>query len=139
MPNTVANQLEITIRKPKYSRDFLSISKDEWITASALLTYSEFKVFLYLAGNADGYTLAYSPQAVSNELTISRGTASEARRSLETMGYIECHGGNHYAFYTKPRRIKITDALEPDQLAAARKQQAVEKDLANKGITFIFR
>ena len=50
MPNTVANQLEITIRKPKYSRDFLSISKDEWITASALLTYSEFKVFLYLAG-----------------------------------------------------------------------------------------
>ena len=139
MPNTVANQLEITIRKPKYSRDFLSISKDEWITASALLTYSEFKVFLYLAGNADGYTLAYSPQAISNELTISRGTASEARRSLEALGYIEGHGKNHYTFYTKPRRIEITDTLEPDQLAAAKKQQSAEKTLADKGISLAFR
>jgi histidinol dehydrogenase len=68
MPTTSANQLTITIHKPRYTGNFLSVSKKEWIVASTMLTYSDFKVFLYLAGNADGFSLAYSPQAISNEL-----------------------------------------------------------------------
>lgn len=136
----VANQLTITINKPsKYERDFLSISKNEWITASTLLTYSEFKLYLYLAGNAPGFPLEYSPQAVSNKLDMSRGTASEARRSLEDMGYIDHIGGNHYDFYTKPRRIIETKTSTEKEKAIARKQLQVEKQLVAKGITFIFR
>ncbi len=135
----VANQLEITIHKPRYERDFLSVSKKEWITASTLLTYSEFKLYLYLAGNADGYALEYSPQAVSNQIDISRGRASEVRRSLEAMGYIDHIGGNHYSFYTKPRRIIETETSTAEEKAIARKQLQAERALAAKGITFIFR
>ncbi len=139
MPTTSANQLVITIHKPTYTRDFLSVSKKEWIIASTLLTYSEFKVYLYLAGNGNGYPLAYSPQAVSNALDISRGTASEARRSLELLGYIEDAGGNHLNFYTLPRRIDLTDGSSPEERAARKKQDLAQTKLTTKGITEIFR
>ncbi len=135
----VANQYVITIHKNKYERDFLSISKDEWIIASTLLTYSEFKVFLYLAGNADGYALEYSPQAISNKLDMNRSTASEARRSLEVLGYLDPVGGNHYSFYTKPRRVVATNTSTAEEKTAARKQDHAEQVLVGKGIPFIFR
>ena len=139
MPTTSANQLEITINKPRYAGNFLSIAKNEWIIASTLLTYSEFKVFQYLAGNAPGYKLAYSPQAVSNELDISRGTASEARRSLELLGYLEANGGNHLDFYTQPKRIEEDQGSSPEVKAAKRRQDLAAAKLIQKGIKKIFR
>lgn len=140
MPTTSANQLEITIHKPKYTGNFLSISKDEWIIASTMLTYSEFKLYLYLAGNADTYQLAFSPQAVSNSLDISRGTASQARRSLELLGYLEPRkGSNILDFYTLPKRIEIKDGSSPEEKEARRKQDLAQAKLATKGINKIYR
>ena len=139
MPTTSANQLTITIHKPRYTGNFLSVSKKEWIVASTMLTYSDFKVFLYLAGNADGFSLAYSPQAISNELDISRGTASAARRTLELFGYIENDKHGHPQFYTLPRQITLTETSSPEERKAKNKQDLAQRVLSEKGITEIYR
>ena len=61
------------------------------------------QLYLYLAANADGYTLSLSPQNAENDAGIRRTTFYEYMRKLEINGYLVWRHTNTYDFYTTAR------------------------------------
>lgn len=99
---TYPNQKIIRIRKQKYKDNFLQIGIDEWMEASKKLTFSAFKIYLYLSGNANGFNLALSKQAIENDLCIKKTAYYDAIKELESLGYIHTIQGNIKEFTTTP-------------------------------------
>lgn len=98
------NQRTVTIFKEECKRDFLQIENEEWKTACSVIeNYSTFKLYLYFAGNKNGYTLALSPSSIEEEIGISESTYRRAFKELETIGYLRKIEGkkNQYWFSTK--------------------------------------
>ena len=65
MPNTVPHQKIIHINKESVDKNFLTISKENWYNANKDLEPYGLVLYLYLAGNKDGYALALSPEAAA--------------------------------------------------------------------------
>lgn len=99
---TYPNQNIIRINKPHYERDFLQIGINEWQEAAKQLSPSTFKIYLYLAGNMNGYNLALSKQDIANKLGISSTRYYEAIKALKRHHYICDDGKNHLQFFVKP-------------------------------------
>jgi len=99
---TYPNQKIIQIRKQKYKDNFLQIGIDEWMEASKKLTSSAFKIYLYLSGNANGFNLALSKQAIEKDLGIKKTAYYDAMKELESLGYIHTIQGNIKEFTTTP-------------------------------------
>lgn len=95
---TYANQKIIHIQKSQYEKNYLQIGNDEWQKAGKILTYAAFKLYLYLAGNKDGFDLVLSQKAVEHAIGISKATYHTAVQELESRGYISCKQGNVYEF-----------------------------------------
>lgn len=99
---TFPNQKVIHIQKKTYNRDFLQVGVDEWQKAVRLMSPSAFKLYLYLAGNRDGFDLALSFEAVKERLNIGKTSYHDAVRELEKNGYLQHTKGNVYNFATTP-------------------------------------
>ena len=63
---SVTNQKVVYIHKKQYTGNFLQIGIDEMRLAQHEMTYCEFVLYLYLAGNANGFKLELSQQAFEN-------------------------------------------------------------------------
>lgn len=100
--NSYPNQNIIKIHKSSYSKNFLQIGIDEWQEACKVLTPSAFKIFLYLASNANNYTFALSKQDIKDRLGISFSRYYEAIMLLKRLHYICSDGSNHLHFFLKP-------------------------------------
>jgi len=101
---SVANQKIVRIHKPKYDGNFLQISKQEWQEASKSLNYSEFKLYLYLAGNMDNYKLELSQKAVENATGIRKTAYHDAVKKLKELGFLTEAYGNTFDFHTRAVR-----------------------------------
>lgn len=99
---TYPNQNRVLIHKNRYKKDFLQIGIDEWQEASKCLTPSAFKIYLYLAGNSDGFTLALSKQDIQNKLNISFTRYYEAIALLKKKKYLCAETTNTFHFFTTP-------------------------------------
>lgn len=64
MPETYPNQRMIKIHRERATSDFLGIKNENWMYASRDLGAHALRLYLYLAANANGYTLALSPAAI---------------------------------------------------------------------------
>mgnify|MGYP004662608823 CR=1 FL=1 len=62
------------------------------------------QVYLYLAKNADGYTLALSQQAAENEAGIAKTTFHKYINLFIDEGYLIKRNGNTYDFYESPHQ-----------------------------------
>ena len=58
---------------------------------------------MYLASNADNYTLALSPAAILQEIGLKRSTYHEKFHELEEKGYLVNTHGNTFEFYEVPQ------------------------------------
>ena len=97
------NQRVVTVFKSDCSKDFLQINNQEWqVAASTLKTYSAFRLYLYFAGNKNGYTIALSPVSVEEAIGISENTYRAAFKELVECGYLTQVEGkkNMYVFHT---------------------------------------
>lgn len=97
------NQRVVTIFKENCDKDFLQIKNEDWqAAASNIRTYSAFKLYLYFAGNKNGYSIALSPAAVENAIGISENTYRAAFKELVELGYLHQMEGrkNYYTFYS---------------------------------------
>lgn len=113
---TYPNQKVVHINKPNYTGDFLSIGNNEWIKASNDLKPNTFRLYLYLAGNANGFDLALSRQDVMNTLSVSKNTYIGAVEELMEKKYIIEKKGNVYDFYTTPRvTVSENDTTDDDE------------------------
>lgn len=99
--STVPNQIVITIHREMPKKDFIQIKKENFAKAYKELNATATILYLYLVGNADGYNLDFSPQAVNNAIAMPLSTTRDQRRLLIEKGYLVPHaeGSNRYDFY----------------------------------------
>ena len=109
---TYPNQKIIHINKNPFVGDYLSIDNDEWIEASKILSPNTFKVYLYLASNANGFDLILSRQAIMNRLDMSTDSYKRAIKELSTKKFVVEKQGNVYDFFTTPMGAKLQPANE---------------------------
>ena len=58
MPNTVPNQKVVHVNRQKCEKNFLQISKENWYAANKALSPYGLQLYLYIAGNRDGFDFA---------------------------------------------------------------------------------
>lgn len=101
---SVPNQKIVKVHKSKYNSHFLQIGISEWQEAIKAMCQSEFALYLYLAGNADGFNLELSQKAFENATGYKKSSYHDALKKLERLGYLIQIQGNIWEFYTSPRR-----------------------------------
>ena len=95
---SVPNQLTVKIQKPQYKEKFLQIGIDEWIHAANIFPPATFKLYLYLAGNKDNFSLELSQQAVQNAIGIKKTAYHDGLNELKEAGYLKPLKGNLWSF-----------------------------------------
>lgn len=103
MPTTAPNQRMVRVHRERPSSDFLGIKNENWQAASRTLGAHALRLYLYLAANADNFTLALSPAALSRDIGMPRSTYHDQFRKLVDYGYLVQTGGNLYEFYEVPK------------------------------------
>ena len=101
---SVPNQKIVKVHKSKYNSHFLQIGISEWQEAIKAMCQSDFALYLYLAGNADGFNLELSQKAFENATGYKKSSYHDALKKLERLGYLIQTQGNVWEFYTSPRR-----------------------------------
>ena len=103
------NQKKIRIQKETcdLSHRFTTINLATMKDAMNNLTNAQFKVWIYLAKNADGFELQLSPAEAEGNWNIPRSTMQETIRQFIKMGYIEKIGEDElYVFHEIPVKSK---------------------------------
>lgn len=138
MPKTVENQRVVKIHRERASSDFLGIKNENWQYAARDLGAHALLLYLYLAANADGYTLALSPTAIRQAVGMPPQTYRDQFLKLIDKKYLVQTGGNVYEFYEKPQHeaqpyekiSQTADVLDFTDSVYV-KPQAVEKSTAD--------
>ena len=99
---TFPNQRMVNIHREKIESDFLGIKNENWMAASRILGATAFRLYIYLAANADNYCLALSPAAIASEIGMAKSTYHDQFKKLESLGYLVKSHGNTYDFYEVP-------------------------------------
>lgn len=104
MPNTVPNQKIIHINREPLEKEkgFLSINKENWYAANKDLEPYGLVLYLYLAGNKDGFDLALSQTDAEQTVGIKKTSFHKYVNILIEKGYLVQKQGNVYDFYERP-------------------------------------
>lgn len=106
MPNyTYPNQRTINIHRERATSDFLGIKNENWQDAAKDLGAHALMLYLYLASNANNYTLSLSPAAIREAIGMARSTYHDQFHKLMDKGYLVHSHGNTYAFYERPQSV----------------------------------
>ncbi len=105
MPETFPNQRIISIHRERATSDFLGIKNSHWQAAARDLGAHALMLYLYLASNADTFTLALSPAAIRQAIGMPASTYRDQFVKLVDRGYLVQRGeGSTYDFYEIPKR-----------------------------------
>ena len=116
-PITFPNQRTVKVHREKAKSDFLGIKNENWQAASRDLGAHALQLYLYLASNADNYTLALSPAAVRQTIGMARSTYHDQFEKLVLKRYLVPSHGNTYEFYEVPQpATQSQNALSADGL-----------------------
>lgn len=102
------NQRLVRVHRERASSDFLGIKNANWQAASRDLGAHALQLYLYLASNADNYTLALSPAAVRQSIGMARSTYHDQFHKLVDRGYLLPSTGNTFEFYEVPQAATQT-------------------------------
>ena len=118
MPNTVPNQKVVHVNRQKCDKNFLQISKDNWYAANKDLGPYGLQLYLYIAGNRDGFDFALSQEAAERDAGITKTTFHKYVKVLIEKGYLvpRKEKSNIYDFYEVPRRKEDKEAVSPCEL-----------------------
>ena len=128
-PITYPNQRVVKIHREPVKTDFLGIKNENWQAASRDLGAIGLRLYLYLASNANNYTLALSPAAARAAIGIPRSTYSDQFAVLVDKGYLVPGAGNTYDFYevpqpaTRPQKDMTADGLEFEESPGSGEQE----------------
>ena len=103
MPETYPNQRRIKINRERATSNFLGIKNENWQAASRDLGAHALRLYLYLAANADGYTLALSPADIRQTIGMPSSTYRDQFLKLVDKGYLVPNSGNGYDFFETPQ------------------------------------
>lgn len=103
--DTNPNQKKIKIQKEDCNKDnkYTIINLDALQAAMVNLTNAQFKVWVYLAKNADNYQLDLSPAEAACNWNIKKTTMQETIREFIHIGYLEkSNDREYYIFHESP-------------------------------------
>ena len=132
MAITFPNQKNIIIHKEYPKSDFMQISNNHWMEFNKKYGPYALQVYLYLAKNADKYSLALSQQAAENEAGITKTTFHKYIDLLIDKGYLVWQKGNIYHFYETPHKQEQKDVGHPpcgELLSSQSEQQNLSREL----------
>ena len=94
--------------KSKKEGNFLLIKNENLYAAYRDLNATALCLYLYLAGNMDGFNLALSPKAIHEEMGMPLSTVKDQIKVLIQKGYLvpKSVGSNVFDFYETPREKK---------------------------------
>ena len=100
---TFPNQRMVKVHRERAKSDFLGIKNENWQAASRDLGAHALQLYLYLASNADNYTLALSPAAIRQTIGMARSTYHDQFEKLVLKRYLVPSHGNSFEFYEVPQ------------------------------------
>lgn len=100
---TYPNQRMVKIHREPAKSDFLGIKNANWQAAARDLGPHGLRLYLYLASNANNYTLALSPAAAREAVGIPRSTYFDYFQIMLNKGYLVPATGNTFDFYEVPQ------------------------------------
>ena len=100
---TYPTQRKIKIPRERATADFLGIKNENWQAASRDLGAHALQLYLYLAANANNYTLALSPAAIRQDIGMARSTYHDQFHKLVDKGYLVPAHGNTLEFFEVPQ------------------------------------
>ena len=107
-PITFPNQRMVRVHRERAASDFLGIKNENWQAASRDLGAHALQLYLYLASNANNYTVALSPVAVRQAIGMARSTYHDQFHKLVDRGYLVPSNGNTFEFYEVPQAATQT-------------------------------
>ena len=107
-PITFPNQRMVRVHRERATSDFLGIKNENWQAASRDLGAHALQLYLYLASNANNYTVALSPVAVRQAIGMARSTYHDQFHKLVDRGYLVPSTGNTFEFYEVPQAATQT-------------------------------
>ena len=112
---TVPNQKIIKIHRdmPKEKEgNFLLIKKNNWFAVNKALGPYGLQLYLYLAGNKEGFNLELSQEAAEKEAGIKKTSFHKYVNIMIEKGYLiqRKESSNIYDFYETPQEQKIKGA-----------------------------
>ena len=118
MPNTVPNQKVVHVNRQKCDKNFLQISKENWYAVNKDLGPYGLQLYLYIAGNRDGFDFALSQEAAERDAGITKTTFHKYVKVLIEKGYLvpRKENSNIYDFYEVPKRKEDKEAVSPCEL-----------------------
>ena len=118
MAATVPNQKVVHVNRQKCDKNFLQISKENWYAVNKDLGPYGLQLYLYIAGNKDGFDLALSQEAAEQEAGIKKTTYHSYVKALIAKGYLvpRKENSNIYDFYEKPKREEDKKAVPACEL-----------------------
>ena len=118
MPATVPHQKVIHINRQKCDKNFLQISKDNWYAANKDLEPYGLQLYLYIAGNRDGFDFALSQEAAERDAGIKKTSYHKYVNLMIEKGYLvpRKENSNVYDFYEVPKRKEDKEAVSPCEL-----------------------
>lgn len=120
---TYPNQRIVHIHRESAKSNFLGIKNDNWQAASRDLGPYGLQLYLYLAANANNYSLALSPAALQQDIGLKRSTYRDHFTDLVNKGYLVQGTGNTWEFYERPQvRDIANNGLNQNEMAATANQ-----------------
>ena len=123
MAATVPNQKVVHVNrdmpdKNKKEGNFLLVKKENWYAANKDLSPYGLQLYLYLAGNKDGFDLALSQEAAELEVGIKKTTFHAYVKEMIAKGYLvpRKENSNIYDFYEIPKREENKKAVPSCEL-----------------------
>lgn len=118
MPNTVPNQKVVHVNRQKCDKNFLQISKENWYAVNKDLGPYGLQLYLYIAGNRDGFDFALSQEAAERDAGITKTTFHKYVKVLIEKGYLvpRKENSNIFDFYEVPKRKEDKEAVSPCEL-----------------------
>lgn len=118
MATTVPNQKVVHVNRQKYDKNFLQISKENWYAANKALSPYGLQLYLYIAGNKDGFDLALSQEAAEQEAGIKRTSFHKYVNLMIEKGYLvpRKENSNIFDFYEIPKREEKKKAVPACEL-----------------------
>ena len=118
MASTVPNQKVVHVNRQKCDKNFLQISKENWYAANKALSPYGLQLYLYIAGNKDGFDLALSQEAAEQEAGIKKTSFHKYVNLMIEKGYIvpRKENSNIFDFYEIPKREENKKAVPSCEL-----------------------
>lgn len=111
--NRFPNQYKVTVRKEKVNQNdsdrvYFIAYQDTLEAAAQELTGNEFKLYIYLLCNKDGYEDLFSPAYFGSAYGVSADTARKLFQKLIEKGYLIKIAEHDCEFYDRPqKKMKI--------------------------------